>query len=408
MSFWIAAVAIPLVAAVLLAWPLLSKGKQWLGFGVAVLLIVPTVTLYLYQGVGTPEGIGVQGSPGAAQRSSNIHSGTAAQDSGEMGDMLRQMEARLATNPDDLDGWMLLGRSYKAVQQYPQAVMALRNAQRLAPDEPLVKVELAEALIFTSQGQTTDETRELLAAAISASPDLQKGLWLSGIVAAEDGDDEKALGFWQRLMNTLEPGSAVANSVQEQMDLAVARLGMPATMPPTAMMPPSEDPADRMPNLGAPVRPAMPGTAAPAPAPAMPPMGQMGQMGQASGAAAPSAASRSGGPWEGLVATVNAPGDLGPLPGSATLFVIARDPAAPNPPLGAMRIPNPVFPITVQLTDANSMMPERPISGPQQIEISARLSMTGNVMPSGSDPQSAPALVSPNVQERIELQLARP
>ena len=73
--------------------------------------------------------------------------------------------------------------------------------------------------------------------------------------------------------------------------------------------------------------------------------------------------------------------DLGNLPPTAALFLIARDPAAPNPPLGAVRIPNPVFPVNLRLTDANSMMAARPISSVPEVEITARLSMNGSPMP---------------------------
>ena len=96
-------------------WPgrLLNKGKSWLGFGLAVLLVVPVVTLYLYQGVGTPEGLEMQPDPHqAAWPTTPPTPGTWTTCSG-------QMEARLNNNPEDLEGWMLLGRSYKAVQQYP-------------------------------------------------------------------------------------------------------------------------------------------------------------------------------------------------------------------------------------------------------------------------------------------------
>lgn len=383
MTFWIAAVAIPLVAALFLAWPMLNKGKSWLGFGLAILVLIPVGTLYLYQEVGTPEGLEIQADP---------HRGMAGNDAnaGDMNEMLGQLRARLDNNPGDLEGWLLLGRSYKAVQQFDQAEEALRTAQRLAPEEPLVQVELAEALIFTSQGQTTDEIRGLLASALATNPDQQKGLWLSGMIASQAGDDALAVRHWQRLMNSLEPGTPVADSVQEQLNAANSRLGAPLTAPPGMALQQPPAGSDPIPNLGAPVRPAMPGTA-------MPAAGE-----------APATGAAGGGEWSGLIANITAPEGLGQLPGSATLFLIARDPAAPNPPLGAMRIPNPIFPISLQLTDANSMMPQRPISGLEQIEVSARLSMSGNVIPSGSDPRSQPQLVNPHSETSINLQLALP
>ena len=129
-------------------------------------------------------------------------------------------------NPADLEGWMLLGRSYKSLQRYPEARMALAKARELAPNDPLVAVELAEAMIFTSGPEEIGgPIREILEEAVAAEPQLQKGLWLLGIVAVEAGQDQKAIEYWERLMPLLDPASAVYASVQQQLDMARGRLG---------------------------------------------------------------------------------------------------------------------------------------------------------------------------------------
>ncbi len=333
MMFWLIASAIALTAAVVLLRPMLRRDSPLLGAGIARLLLIPVSSLLLYQGVGAPDGIGVQGTP---------HPPAAAADETDMEAMLAELEARLQANPDDLEGWMLLGRSYKAMQRYPEALVVLQKARALAPDDPLVAVELAEAMIFTSGPEGIDaEVRGLLESAVETAPDTQKGLWLLGVIESQAGNDAQALAYWERLLALLEPGSGVASAVQQQVDEARAMLG-------------------QEPVAG----------------------------------------------WAGVEATVTLAEDVGDLPESAVLYVIARDPSVPRPPLGAVRVPAPQFPVTVQLTDGNSMMPQRPISGVAEIEVLARLSLSGNPVAGPNDPQSVPAALNTAEAATIILNLA--
>jgi cytochrome c-type biogenesis protein CcmH len=206
-----------------------------------------------------------------------------------------------------------------------------------------VAVELAEALIFTS-GQTgfSDEMRSLLDQALAIDPQLQKGLWLKGIVAFQDGDYEAALGWWERLMSLLEPGSGTAQSVAQQMDEARRQLGIETTA------------------------------------------------------------------WPGLAITVTAPDVGSELPAGAVLFVIARQPGGGGPPLGAVRIGAPEFPVSLHLDDDASMLSQRPVSSMQQIEVVARLSMTGQPAAAPGDWQSEPVPVTTADAPELTLELRTP
>ncbi len=333
MNFWLPAVAIPAITALVLCWPMLRGKSQLRGLAVAMLLLIPITTLFLYQHVGAPEGADVTGKPQTV---------TATEQ--PMQDLVEQLRARLEQQPDNLDGWLLLARSHKTLQQYDLALEALRNAAELAPDNPVVKVELAEALIFTSGSpHISAEIRAMLQSALRQQPDLQKGLWLLGIIAYQDEDFETALGYWERLLPLLDPASGAAGSVREQIEEARSRLGL-----------------------------------------------------------APDAA------WAGVETVVLAPPGLGQLPPGAALFVIARDPAAPAPPLGAVRVPSPVFPVTVRITDANSMMAQRPISSVAAVEIYARLSLSGQPQPMAGDPASQPVRIEPSSAGSVELKLSLP
>jgi cytochrome c-type biogenesis protein CcmH len=335
LTFWLAATAIPVVTALLLFRPLLRKGAgPLLGLGLALVVLLPVTALLLYQGVGTPSATSLPSTPPAAL------AGAGPASEQEINELIAQLQARMEAEPGDLEGWLLLGRSYRSMQRFDDSLAAFRRARELAPRDPVVAVELAEALLFTSQpGQPDPAVPGLLDEALSVEPDLQKGLWLAGMVAAQSGDDNRAVALWERLMLQLEPGSGVANSVQQQLTAARNRLGVPA----------------------------------------------------------PDA-------WAGLEVVVEAPDDLPALSPAAALFIIARDPSAPNPPLGAMRL-EPAFPARVRLTDANSMMPQRPISGAVELELQARLSLDGNPLAEDGSPESPPVRVQRDREQPVSLRL---
>ena len=217
-----------------------------------------------------------------------------------------------------------------------EALEALETAQRLAPGQPLVVVELVEARLFASGNpQVTPEMTALLEQAVTADPTIQKGLWLLGIASAQTGDDARAIDWWERLLAQVEPGGQVSQTVTEQIAQARVRLGgLPAET-----------------------------------------------------------ATEKG--WPGLEITValsaSASASLPQLPRGAVLFVIARqDGAAGGPPLGVRRIAGPVFPVQLTMTDSDSMMPQRPISQNSGITLQARLSLNGGPLPVAGDWQSAP------------------
>lgn len=335
--FWPSAAALLLLAGALVAWPLIGGGKSSRLYGLALALAIAAGALFLYPHAGTPEGIRVSGVPGAT--SAVDHQQADAQ----LDDLLGNLEQRLLENPGDLEGWLLLGRSYKATQQYPQAERALSRASQLAPDDPLVIAELAEARIYAS-GETTigAETRAMLERALLLDPGQQKALWLLGIAAMQAGSDALAVEYWQRLLSLVDADSDIAASVQRQINAAQGRTG-----------------------------------------------------------AAPASA------WAGLEVAVTLAGEAPALPPSAVLFVIARDPAAPNPPVGVMKIANPVFPLSARLDDSHSMLQQRPISGVEDLQVQARLSMSGNAIAQPGDLHSEAATVSPEFSDQVELTITR-
>jgi len=343
--FWLIALAMLAAAGLLLAWPLLARGSGWKAVGLAVLLVLPLGGALLYREVGTPAALDATVSDPRSQ---------------DFDALADDLKSRLSEREEDLEGWLLLGRSLKSLQRYDEALEALETAKRIAPDNPLVAVELAEAKLFASgEPRISDEVRSLLESAVAQDPTQQKGLWLLGIDAAQRGADSEAVEYWQRLLGQLETGSPIAESVQEQIDLARSRQGL-------APAGPAADDSD----------------------------------------------------WPGVTVEVGlgaAAADALPdeLPQSAVLFVIVRprgQSGAPGggPPLGVARVDRPQFPLEVTVDDRNAMLPQQSLSAQEKLRFQARLSLSGEPGARAGDWESEPVEIASDGASSVSLLLSRP
>ena len=369
--FWVLAGIALFVGALITFLPLLRGKTFWQPAALALTFLIPAAALWLYTAVGTPEAIGIKPTPHSVAANA---SGT-----GEIDSMIDGLRNRLTESPEDFDGWMLLARTLKATQRYPEALEALQVAQRIRPDDPQVMAELAEARIFVStDGRIDDDSIFLLERALDLDPQQQKALWLMGIASAQAEDFAFAISYWQSLLELLEPGSQVAQSVQQQIAEAQSRLGMePAGMPvgSGALVAQTEQRSE--------------------------PEAQEMQ------AEPPEQPPAEAGAWPGTTIRISASeAAQAAIPPNAMMFVVIRSAGmAMGPPLGVRRIIGPDLPLEITLTDADSMLAERKISLESEIQVLARISLSGAPGAASGDWQSAPVTVSLDSRESVELVL---
>jgi cytochrome c-type biogenesis protein CcmH len=359
--FWVIAFAALFVAALITFLPLLRGKTFWQPAALALIFLLPAGGLWMYNRVGTPEGIDL---PSPAQM--HPASASAAGES-EINAMIDGLRAKLTQSPESLDGWMLLARTLKTMQRYPEALDALVVAHGIAPDDPQVMVELVEAQIFVSaDGRIDADSVAMLERAVELDATQQKGWWLLGIAAAQAGDFEGAIGHWETVLAQVEPGSPVAQSVQTQINEASARLGRPVEpVAAVAAMPAAETaPQEAL-----------------APEPA------------------------DDGSWRGTAVRVAASEEArAKIPTGATLFVVVRSPGpAVGPPLGVRRVIDPILPLDLTISDRDSMLQERKISLESEVQLQARISLTGSPAAGPGDWQSAPVVVPLSAAGTVEL-----
>jgi cytochrome c-type biogenesis protein CcmH len=308
-----------------------------------IALALPLAAIALYQWRGMPAAIDApSASPEAASIENSPHAGDGAASGPEMDKAVAGLAKKLEQNPDDLQGWLLLGRAYKNMQRFAEAKDALTHAMKLAPDNPEVMVDYAESLALANPDHKIDgEARALIDKVFKSDPTNQRALWLIGIAEAQAEHYPQAVSAWESLLPMLPPDSSIATSVREQIVEARKRGGMPAASFETAAAAPT----------------------APPPAP----------MAAADGGAS-------------LVVKVDlAPELKSKVAPTDVLYVFARASEGPKMPLAIQRMTAGDLPATVTLTDGMGMTPAMKLSSVEQVVVGARISKTGVATPTSGD-----------------------
>jgi cytochrome c-type biogenesis protein CcmH len=302
-------------------------------------LAIPLLGAGMYQHLGSPAAIDA---PSAAQ------GGTDGVTADQVEGLVKQLAERMQSNPDDLQGWTLLARTYAAMQKFPEAAKAYERATALAPDNAALLADRADVMAVLQGQRAAGEPAKLIARALEIDPRNLKALALAGSVAYEEGDYDRAIARWTQARELATPASDFANNLEQGIRDARAAQGGPASV---AMASPAAQP----PIQGDPV------AVTPAPPASV-------------GAGARVAGRVTLSPQ--LAGNVS-PGD--------TVFIFARAIEGPRMPLAIVRKTVADLPISFVLDDSMAMSPAMKLSNFANVVVGARISKTGNAMPSPGD-----------------------
>ncbi|HTY92452.1 MAG TPA: hypothetical protein VMC02_01090 [Steroidobacteraceae bacterium] len=320
-TFMVLAAAMVLAVSGLIALPLLSRGRAappspWTAAAVLAGLLAGTAGLY-------------------ATFSNWNWSQPQASPDGSPQSMVATLARRLAQHPDDLNGWLLLGRSYTVLEETPLAVRAYERANDLAKGQNVdALLGLAEALVSQDDSQLAGRAGELVEKALVLAPQSPKALFYGAAAAIQRKQLPLARERFAALLAE-NPPENVRPVIQQQINAIDQALG------------------------------AAPQSTVPA---------------NASGAA----------PGPGEAARVQVTVRLAPGVGSggkpdAPLFVFVRDPRAAGPPLAVKRV-TAQFPQTVELSSADAMLAGHGMQVGQDVEIVARISSSGGPLARTGEP----------------------
>ncbi len=198
-----------------------TRGK-WMA--IVVLLAIPAASVSLYLVYGEYR---VVENPQLALAAPRQQTAAAPQMSLE--EMTVAIKQRLKDNPEDAEGWFMLGRTMMTRQQYDQAVTAFQRSNDLLADEPGIMFALADALAMQNNGNLLGEPEELVQRGLKLAPRFPNGLWLAGMAAEQRQDYKSAHRYWSLLLPMIADNPASSREVQgllatlEERDPALAK-----------------------------------------------------------------------------------------------------------------------------------------------------------------------------------------
>ena len=317
-----------------------TRGR-WMAL--VVLLAVPLASTALYLVLGEYR---VIENPVLARAVPPTHPTAAPQMS--MAEMESAIRQRLQENPEDVEGWFLLGRTYMAQQQYDKAVTAYQRSHDLLPNEPGIMFALADALGMKSNGNLLGEPEALIQRGLNLAPRFPNGLWLAGLAAEQRQDFSAAHRYWTELLPLIADNPESSREVQNLLHVL----------------------EQRNPELA----------------------------GSATAAVA-----------AGIRVSVDITSELRAKASPDTaVFVYAKAMQGPPMPLAVKKIQLKDLPATLALSDADAMMPAMKLSGFDPVIVGARVSFSGNpVAQNGDFYTEVDSISSANPPDQLSLTIDR-
>lgn len=318
----------------------LRPARKW---AVALIAAVPVAAAAVYLMLGEPRGL----DPVAVAKDES-HQITPEQ----MTMLVAQLAERLERQPEDVQGWLMLGRSYSMMKDFEGAAATWRRIGAKVPDDADVLADWADLLAVAAGRSFDGDPERLIQRALEIDPNHVKALALAGTAAFHRADYAGASAYWERILAKLSPDEPAYQGILGSINEARAKGGIAL--------------------LDAPQTAAGNG-----------------------GAAAASALTVSG--------TVSISPQLAAQAGpDDVVFVFAR-PAQGGIPLAALRLRAGDLPATFSFANAQRMS-QGPL--PAQISVGARLSKQGNATPQAGDLEGEAVTAAPN-ESSVEIVIDR-
>jgi cytochrome c-type biogenesis protein CcmH len=196
----VALIVVPLLRPV----PTKTARAPWTAIAVAGVLAIGSAGLY-----GTWSNWSWRKSPGVASPQG----------------MVERLVHRLNDHPDDLAGWLLLGRSYVQLEEYPLAVRAFDRADRVAGGRSAeALIGEANALVLIDDSELTGQAGELIERALAVEPASPQALFFGAAAALRRGNLPLARARFSRLL-ALNPPADVKAILQQEISGIDRQLG---------------------------------------------------------------------------------------------------------------------------------------------------------------------------------------
>ena len=303
---------------------------------------VPLLVATVYSRVGSPQAIDAPAAPPVASLGADNVSDE------QVEELIKKLAAAMEQKPDDLAGWTLLARTYAVLQRFPEASKAYTRASALAPTDAQLLADHADVLAMQQGQKMSGEPARLITRALQIDPKNLKALALAGGAAYEAGQFPQAIEYWTLARQMSPPGTPFSDSLDRSLADASTSLqgGRPAATE------------------------TIDATAAPA-------------VTAATNGTSPSTATATSARVAGQVSL--SPALAANAAPTDTVFIFARAAEGPRMPLAILRRTVADLPLSFTLDDAMAMSPAMKLSNFPVVVVGARVSKSGNALPSPGD-----------------------
>jgi cytochrome c-type biogenesis protein CcmH len=188
------------------------NSKRSVATPVVLVLLIPVLAISLYLLLGNTKALLPQP---AVEQMELLDGALTSEDDGhqEISSMVDNLVKRLEKEPNDLEGWNMLGRTYAIMGRFNEARDIYAKLLAKSPDNPEALVNYADVFAMTQDGSLMGKPVELINKALSIDPKNPKALALAGTAKFEQGEFKQAAVYWEELLAIIPAESKLAQSV---------------------------------------------------------------------------------------------------------------------------------------------------------------------------------------------------
>ena len=309
---------------------------------IALAVLLPLMAVGLYWKIGNQDALLPQVDHASAGGFGTVNSEAA----------LKELENRVAQNPQDTDSFVMLARAYAEQQRFVDAVKAYSKLTQMIPNDAQLWADFADALAMTNGQNLAGHPTMLVNKALSIDPKNPKALALAGSAAMGRGDFAAAVKYWEDLLKLLPANSDDSKMISD--GILQARAAMAQAK------------------------------------------GDKTVSGQKTGGEEKQTIAAG---QEGIAGTITLSDAMkAKASPNDTVFVLARAKEGPPMPLAVIRKQVKDLPLQFTLDDSMAMAPQMKLSNFDKVVLIARVSKSGDPMPHPGDLQGMSATIKPGSQ----------
>jgi cytochrome c-type biogenesis protein CcmH len=195
-----------------------SAGPAWLA-PLAIGVLVPVGAVAVYLALGSPE---LPSQPFATREDGN----QAVAQAHEFETMVARLAERMTRTPDNIEGWLMLGRSYSYLDRHKDAAESYRRAISLGHSDPETAAALGEALVLANDGIVTPSARAAIETALRARPDDVRARYYLALAMEQAGQTRDALNHYVDIARSSPPQAPWLPSIRIRIDALARMLGL--------------------------------------------------------------------------------------------------------------------------------------------------------------------------------------